>query len=48
MPQPTFTSSSNTGSYFSTTAKPQWELYSNPSSAELRSREHESSAMEEA
>jgi hypothetical protein len=26
MPQPTFTSSSNTGSYFSTTTNPQWKL----------------------
>jgi hypothetical protein len=42
MPQPTFTSSSIIRSYFSTTAKPQWKLYSNPSSAELCSREGES------
>jgi hypothetical protein len=43
MPQPTFTSSSDTESYISTAAKPQWRLYPNPSSAELCSRKGESS-----
>jgi hypothetical protein len=38
MPQPTFTSSFDTGSYFSTTVQPQWKLYPGPSSTELRSR----------
>jgi hypothetical protein len=41
--QPTFTSSSNTRSYFSTITNPQWKLDPNPSSTELCSRKGETS-----